>query len=226
MTIQTIKTTPYSDQKPGTSGLRKSVSVYMQPNYAENFIQSIFDSLDGFAGQTLVIGGDGRFYNRHRHPERHQDGCRQWLRPGAGGAAGIAVDPGGAPCHPQITRPSAAWCSRPATIPAARRRLRHQVQYRQWRPGAGEDHRCDFRPHQGDRQLQDRSTPPISTWTDRVRTKVGDMAVEVIDPVADYAALMETLFDFDAISALFASGLPHVVRRHACRHRSLCPGHS
>src|SRR6218665_211155 len=63
MTIQTIKTTPYADQKPGTSGLRKRVTVYRQPNYVENYIQAIFDSLEGFAGKTLVIGGDGRFYN-------------------------------------------------------------------------------------------------------------------------------------------------------------------
>ena len=62
--IITVQTTPYLDQKPGTSGLRKKVPVFEQKNYAENFIQSIFDSLDGFKGDTLVIGGDGRYYNR------------------------------------------------------------------------------------------------------------------------------------------------------------------
>ena len=61
--IRSIATTPFEGQKPGTSGLRKKVTVFRQPHYAENFIQSIFDALEGFAGQTLVIGGDGRYYN-------------------------------------------------------------------------------------------------------------------------------------------------------------------
>ena len=61
--IKTIATTPFDGQKPGTSGLRKKVTVFQQPHYAENFIQSIFDALEGFQGQTLVLGGDGRYHN-------------------------------------------------------------------------------------------------------------------------------------------------------------------
>ena len=62
--IETIATTPFDDQKPGTSGLRKTVPHFQQPNYAANFIQAIFDAVATGDGETLVIGGDGRFYNR------------------------------------------------------------------------------------------------------------------------------------------------------------------
>jgi len=64
MTIATITTTPFPDQKPGTSGLRKQVSVFQQPHYLANFVQAIFDSLPTEEKQTLVIGGDGRYFNR------------------------------------------------------------------------------------------------------------------------------------------------------------------
>ncbi|MEQ1641556.1 MAG: alpha-D-glucose phosphate-specific phosphoglucomutase, partial [Novosphingobium sp.] len=62
--IQVHKTTPYAGQQPGTSGLRKKVRTFQQPNYAENFVQAVFDAVSRPANSTLVIGGDGRFHNR------------------------------------------------------------------------------------------------------------------------------------------------------------------
>src|SRR5712691_5695632 len=65
--IQSIPTTPFPDQRPGTSGLRKKTRVFMQPHYVENFVQAVFNTIRGpagFAGDTLVVGGDGRYYNR------------------------------------------------------------------------------------------------------------------------------------------------------------------
>ncbi len=64
MSIRTVSTQPFTDQKPGTSGLRKKVPVFQQPHYLENFVQSIFDSIAAPKGATLVLGGDGRYYNR------------------------------------------------------------------------------------------------------------------------------------------------------------------
>src|SRR3569623_2709612 len=64
MDTRTVTTTPFADQRPGTSGLRKKVTVFRQPHYLEIFVQSIFDSLPGRKGETLVLGGDGRYYNR------------------------------------------------------------------------------------------------------------------------------------------------------------------
>jgi phosphoglucomutase len=63
MTIEVVSTSPYADQKPGTSGLRKRVKVFQQPNYVENFVQATFDAIDNVSGSVLVVGGDGRYFS-------------------------------------------------------------------------------------------------------------------------------------------------------------------
>jgi phosphoglucomutase len=203
--IRTVATTPYQDQKPGTSGLRKKVPVFQQENYAENFIQSVFDSLEGFAGKTLVIGGDGRYYNR----EVIQTALRMAAANGFGRAI---VGQGG-------------LLSTPAASNVIRRHgaFGGLVLSASHNPGGPtEDFGIKYNVGNGG-PAPERITEAVfsrSKVIDRYLTldapdldldrtgtfDLGGMAVEVIDPVADYAALMETLFDFDAIRAMFAGG--------------------
>ncbi|MET3898521.1 phosphoglucomutase [Devosia sp. UYZn731] len=205
MTIQTINTTPYDDQKPGTSGLRKRVKVYQQENYVENYLQAIFDSLEDFQGKTLVIGGDGRFYN----DVAIQTAIRMAA---ANGFGKVIVGQEGL-----------------LSTPAASHLIRHYKAFgglvlsASHNPGGPDG---DF----GIKYNIGNGGPAPEKITDAVfaRSKViesykianerdvelgrlgiqnsAGMIVEVVDPVADYAALMETLFDFPAIEALFASG--------------------
>ena len=203
--IQTVATTPYADQKPGTSGLRKKTTVFQQPNYVENYVQSIFDSLDGFSGKTLVIGGDGRYFNR----EAIQKAIRIAL---ANGFGRIVVGRGGL-----------------LSTPAASALIRSLGAYggiilsASHNPGGPDG---DF----GIKYNAENGGPAPEKLTDRIfagaqtiaviktldapdvdidalgTTKLDGGTVEIVDPVTNYAALMRTLFDFDAIRALFASG--------------------
>ena len=203
--IKTVSTKPYSDQKPGTSGLRKKVPVFQQENYAENFIQSIFDSLEGFAGQTLVIGGDGRYYNR----EVIQIAIKMAAANGFGrvmvGQRGLLSTPA-ASC---VIRKHAAFGG--IILSASHN------------PGGPDgDFGIKFNIGNGG-PAPERMTDAIAARAkiiDSYKTldapdidlsrpgekRAGDMVVEVIDPVAAYQELMQSLFDFPAISGLFRSG--------------------
>ncbi|WP_421359076.1 alpha-D-glucose phosphate-specific phosphoglucomutase [Agrobacterium rosae] len=210
MTINTIKTKPFQDQKPGTSGLRKKVPVFAQENYAENFIQSIFDSLEGFAGQTLVIGGDGRYYNR--------DVIQKTIRMAAASGFGkVLVGQGGILSTPAASHIIRKYKAFGGIILSAS----HNP------GGPNEDFGIKYNignggpaPEKITDAIFDR-TKSIETYRisdaadvdlDTIGTAdVDGMTVEVIDPVADYAALMEELFDFAAIRNLIAGGFKVVV---------------
>ncbi|MER8944853.1 alpha-D-glucose phosphate-specific phosphoglucomutase [Mesorhizobium sp. M0203] len=203
--IRTVATKPYPDQKPGTSGLRKKVPVFQQEHYAENFIQSIFDALDGFEGKTLVIGGDGRFYNR----EVIQKAIAMAA---ANGFGKVMVGQGGILSTPAASHVIRKYKTFGGIILSAS----HNP------GGPHEDFGIKYNAGNGGpapEKLTDaifEKTKAISSFkiadigqvdVDTIGTvKTGDMTVEIIDPVADYAELMESLFDFDALRALFKSG--------------------
>lgn len=200
-----VDTSPIPGQKPGTSGLRAKTRVYMQPGYLENFIQSGFNALDGVSGKTLVLGGDGRFYN--------QRAIQTILKMAAGnGVARVLVGRDGL-----LSTPAASAVIRKHQCDAG------IILSASHNPG-GED--GDFgvkfnianggpAPESVTNAIYDDTTTITSYRSqdgeDVDLSKVGEIvlgqtSVEVIDPVDSYADLMRTLFDYDAIRALFAGG--------------------
>ena len=204
--IKSVSTKPYQDQKPGTSGLRKKVPVFQQPNYAENFIQSIFDSLEGFQGKCLVIGGDGRYYNR----EVIQKAIKMAA---ANGFGKVMVGKGGILSTPAASHIIRKYKAFGGIILSASHN-----------PGGPTE---DF----GIKYNISNGGPAPEKITDAIyaRTKVidtykiadfadvnldrigkdelpGGMILSVLDSVEDYTALMEELFDFHAIRNLISLG--------------------
>lgn len=203
--IRTVPTQPVEGQKPGTSGLRKKTRVFMQPGYLENFTQALFDAIGGVQGRTLVVGGDGRFFN---------DRAIQIIlrMAAANGVARAIVGQGGI-----LSTPAASHLIRlRGTDGGIILSASHNP------GGEDEDFGMKFNGPNGGpapesvtdaifarttelAEYRTLDTPDLDLST-RGETALGGMTVEIVDPVADYAALMERLFDFAAIRDLFASG--------------------
>jgi phosphoglucomutase len=205
MPVTTVATAPFEDQRPGTSGLRKKVKVFQQAHYLENFLQSVFDALEGFGGQGLVVGGDGRYYNR--------TAIQTILKmASANGFGRIQVGQGGL-----LSTPAASAVIR-----------KHEafggiILSASHNPGGPDgDFGIKYNGTNGG-PATEKVTEAIYERTRRIReyrildapdvpldrlgeTRLGDSFVEVIDPVGDYQELMASLFDFERIAALFASG--------------------
>ena len=205
MNVQTVVTKPFRDQKPGTSGLRKKVPIFKQPHYLENFIQSIFDSLEGFSGHTFVLGGDGRYYNRQA--------IQIILKMAAANGVGrMLVGQGGILSTPAVS-----------CIIRKNKAFGGIVLSASHNPGGPEE---DFgvkynisnggpAPEKVTSAIYERSKVIDSYKIIAAKNmnldqlgsqKFGEMTVEVIDSVADYAELMESLFDFGKLSELLRSG--------------------
>ncbi|WP_035985232.1 alpha-D-glucose phosphate-specific phosphoglucomutase [Leptolyngbya sp. KIOST-1] len=205
MSIQTRSTQSYSDQKPGTSGLRKKVKVFQQPNYLENFVQSIFDSLEGYQNQTLVVGGDGRYYNR--------EAIQTILKMAAANGFGrVLVGQGGilsTPAASCVIRKNKAFggiilsASHNPGGPDEDFGIKYNTGNGGPAPEGITDAIYDRSKSITEYKILDASDIDL----DRVAThSLGHTTVEVIDSVSDYGALMETLFDFGQIKQLLSGG--------------------
>ena len=205
MATQTVNTTPFQDQKPGTSGLRKRVPVFMQPNYVENFVQAVIDSLEGFQGKTLVIGGDGRYHN---------DVAIQIIirMAAANGFGKVMVGQNGILSTPATSHIIRHYKTFGGFILSASHNPGGPegdfgIKYNIGNGGPAPEKITDAvfaRSKVIDRYLI-TDAPAIDLGTIGTQ-KSGDVAVEIIDPVTDYANLMQTLFDFPAIEAMIAGG--------------------
>lgn len=205
MTIKTIPTKPFDGQKPGTSGLRKKVTVFQQPHYLENFVQSIFNALENFTGKTLVVGGDGRYYN--------ETAIQTILKMAAANGFG------------QVWVGQRGILSTPAVSAIIRKHNAFGgiILSASHNPaGAQGDFGIKYNISNGG-PAPERVTEAIYTHSQKLneykileatdidlsrigQSQLADMKIEVINPVDDYAELMEKLFDFNQISDLFARG--------------------
>ncbi|MDJ0688689.1 MAG: alpha-D-glucose phosphate-specific phosphoglucomutase [Xenococcaceae cyanobacterium MO_188.B32] len=205
MDIRTVSTTPFSDQKPGTSGLRKSVTVFQKPHYLENFVQSIFDSLEGCQGQTLVLGGDGRYYNRQA--------IQIILKMAAANGIGrILVGRGGilsTPAASCIIRQYQAFggiilsASHNPGGPDGDFGIKYNITN-----GGPAPEKVTEAIYARSKVIDSYKIADVADINlDKLSvSRIGEMGVEVIDPVEPYARLMESLFDFDRIRELIKSG--------------------
>ena len=205
MQIETITTHPYNDQNPGTSGLRKKVKVFQQPGYLENFVQSIFDSLHDFTGKTLVLGGDGRYFNR--------PAIQIIIKMAAANGFGkLIIGQGGllsTPAASHIIRKNNAFGG--LILSAS-----HNP------GGPNEDFGIKYNtgnggpaPEKDTNAFYQRSLTIDSYKTaaiedidlDRIGTQqLGSLSIAIIDPVADYAELMQSIFDFNLLKQSIGSG--------------------
>ncbi len=205
MNIKTVPTKPFEGQRPGTSGLRKKVTVFEQPHYLENFVQSIFDSLDDFQGKTLVVGGDGRYFNRKA--------IQVIIKMAAANGFGeLMIGKGGllsTPAASCVIRKYQAFggiilsASHNPGGPAADFGIKYNIS--NGGPAPEKVTEAIYANTQKIESYQIADTPDIDL--DTIGEKVlGETKIKIIDPVSDYAEMMAKLFDFDLIRRLFEVG--------------------
>ena len=205
MTIQKISTKPFDDQQPGTSGLRKKVTVFSQPHYLENFVQSVFNSLEDCAGKTLVLGGDGRFHNRVAIQLILKMAAAHGFGKVMVGHAGILSTPA-VSC---VIRKHKAFggiilsASHNPGGPDGDFGIKYNITNGGPAPEQVTEKIFDQTKTISEYSISDAADVDIDTIGEQ---RVEQMVVEVIDSVADYAEMVQKLFDFDAIKGLFARG--------------------
>jgi phosphoglucomutase len=205
LVVRIVETAPFQDQKPGTSGLRKKVRHFAQPHYAETFVQSVFDVVERPEQAILVLGGDGRYLNR----EVIQTVIRMAAANGYGriivGRGGILSTP--AASHLIRKRKASGGLILSASHNPGGPEGDFGIKYNVANGGPAPEKVTDAIYARSREIARYRIVDAAEVDLDAEGVvEVAGMTVEVVDPVADYAALMESLFDFGAIREMFARG--------------------
>jgi len=205
MQINTISTQAYSDQKPGTSGLRKKVKVFQQANYLENFVQSILSSLPQSSNKTLVIGGDGRYYNN--------DAIQIIIQiAAANGYSDLIIGQNGLLSTPAVSHLIRKYQAFGGFILSASHNpggpdedFGIKFNISSGGPATEQDTDAFFSYSQtiSDYKIADLTAIDISTCGKYTQSELN---ITIIDPVDDYAELMASLFDFNLIKQALTSG--------------------
>ncbi|WP_175869352.1 alpha-D-glucose phosphate-specific phosphoglucomutase [Bartonella gabonensis] len=206
MTIKTVLTTAFEGQKPGTSGLRKKVSVFQQPHYVENFIQSLFENIGPLEGKLLILGGDGRTFNRTL--------LQIVLKMAAAhGVSRVKMGRGGILSTPAVSHLIRKYHAHGGIILSASHNpggLKGDcgIKYNISNGGPAPNSLCEavFATSQRLSFYKIFEAPDVDLERQGI-TFMGDMQIEIIDPVADYVALMQEIFDFDCIAKAVTRGL-------------------
>lgn len=205
MTVHTHPTTPFDDQRPGTSGLRKAVTVFRQPNYLENFIQSVFDCVPELAGGLLVVGGDGRYYNVTAIQTLLKIAAANGVARAVVGRGGILSTP--AASHLIRRRGAAGGFVLSASHNPGGPDGDFGIKFNGANGGPAPEALTEgfYARSRGIDRYHLLAAPDLDLRHDG-EIRLGGMTVEIVDPVADYAALMDGIFDMPAIRRLFADG--------------------
>ena len=204
MQIKTQTTTPYTDQKPGTSGLRKKVTVFQQDNYLENFVQSIFDSLDNYSGTSLVLGGDGRYFNRQAIQTIIKIAA-------ANGFGELIIGQGGLLSTPAVSHIIRKYGAFGGIILSASHNPGGPdedfgIKYNVSNGGPAPEKFTDALYENSTTLTEYKIAEIADIDLDMIgQNKIDDLLITIIDPVDDYADLMATIFDFDLIKESISS---------------------
>lgn len=205
MAIRTIATKPFLDQKPGTSGLRKKVRYFKNINYLENFVQAIFDTQKDIIEAPIILGGDGRYYNRQAIQIilriAAANGCSQIIL----GKSGILSTPAASCMIRKYYAKGGIILSASHNPGGENEDFGIKFNTANGGPAAEKITDAIYNATLNIERYKIIDTPDINI-DEICNTKVGDMLVTIVDPVTDYADMMEQLFDFKKIQLLFQSG--------------------